>query len=460
MTHFSLNKLTGIIVSLLLLLSCKKSDFLNAKPDQAMVVPSTIEDYQAILDEDNAMNGQNFGVTPGLGLLGSDDFFVTDAHFASGSQYIRNAYIWAKDIYDGTAIGDWAKPYRAIYYANTTLEGINKITPTASQQDSWNNIKGSALFYRAYMNYQLAQVFAPHYVASTAAVDLGLPLRIQSDVNESLERSSVLATYDLMLTDLKAAVPLLQIDQPYPTRPSKPAAFALLSKIYLVMQDYRNAYNYADSCLQLKNELIDYNTLNTASNTPFTVFNKEVLFHTTQSTVSFASLSTAKIDSAYSLYNNNDLRKLLFFRSYQGNYIFKGKYTDGATLFSGIANDEIYLTRAECAARLGKVDQAMLDLNNLLITRYKTNTYIPYNLTNADAALTLILNERRKQLLMRGTRWTDLRRLNLDPKFAKTLTCTVGSQTYTLPPNDLNYTLPIPDEVIALNPKIKQNERH
>ena len=73
-------------------------------------------------------------------------------------------------------------------------------------------------------------------------------------------------------------------------------------------------------------------------------------------------------------------------------------------------------------------------------------------------ALAKVLTERRKELLMRGLRWTDLRRLNRDSRFAVTLSRTVQGQEYLLPPGDPRYTLLIPNEVIV-NSGIAQNSR-
>ena len=76
----------------------------------------------------------------------------------------------------------------------------------------------------------------------------------------------------------------------------------------------------------------------------------------------------------------------------------------------------------------------------------------------ALTTLTQILTERRKELVHRGCRWTDLRRLNMDPRFATTLTRTLLGATYTLPPNDSRYTLQIPSYIItASNGSITQN---
>jgi hypothetical protein len=100
----------------------------------------------------------------------------------------------------------------------------------------------------------------------------------------------------------------------------------------------------------------------------------------------------------------------------------------------------------------------MNDLNTLLMTRWKTGTFVPYQAANADDALQQILTERKKELLFRGTRWADLRRLNKDSKFAMTLTRIINGVTYTLPPNDPRYAMPIPDNEISLS-GIPQNAR-
>jgi hypothetical protein len=118
----------------------------------------------------------------------------------------------------------------------------------------------------------------------------------------------------------------------------------------------------------------------------------------------------------------------------------------------------LYLIRAECYARAGNISSAMSDLNTLLKTRWVSGTYTDMTATTADEALGKVLIERRKELLMRGQRWTDLRRLNKDSRFAVTLQRVINGTTYTLPPNDLRYTLLIPYNVIQIS-GIQQNPR-
>ena len=139
--------------------------------------------------------------------------------------------------------------------------------------------------------------------------------------------------------------------------------------------------------------------------------------------------------------------------------IFRGTYDGSPYYFGGLATDEVYLIRAEAAAREGDVIGAMNDLNTLLSSRWRSGTFVPFSAIDANDALHQILAERRKELLFRGTRWTDLRRLNKDPQFASTSYRLVGGQTYSIPAGDPRYVYPIPDNVISFNPGMIQNSR-
>jgi starch-binding outer membrane protein, SusD/RagB family len=164
-------------------------------------------------------------------------------------------------------------------------------------------------------------------------------------------------------------------------------------------------------------------------------------------------LTTAyRVDTdLYDLYSNNDLRKTIYFKNTGGVITFKGNYHfNTSSLFCGLASDEILLIRAECYARKGNKDAAMDDLNALLITRWKNNgSWVPYIVNSADEALSKVLIERRKELILRGLRWSDLRRLNKDDRFKITISRTIGGNTFLLEPNSYKYTFPLPDDVIA-----------
>ena len=213
------------------------------------------------------------------------------------------------------------------------------------------------------------------------------------------------------------------------------------------MRDYEDAGLFADSSLQLYHELIDYNTIDPNAFAPFPRFNDEVVYDAKTLIAIVLLQSRAKVDtSLYAMYDSNDLRKTAFFREYSdGSHAFKGFYTGSTSpsLFTGIATDELYLVKAECEARNGKIEAALEDINTLLVNRYKTGSFVPLNIKDGPALTDTILAERRKELLYRTLRWTDLRRLNLEPDHAQTIYRYLNGELMSLPPNGPRYTFEI-----------------
>lgn len=452
-----------LISFIICFVSCAKK--LDIKPNQALLVPSTPQDFQAILDGNSVMNASY----PILGEAGSDNYYLQNSRWAALSAVDQNIYIWTKDLFpSGVTVNDWNGSFTRIRVTNAVLEGLDGITSTYRNSADYKNARGCALFFRAYSNYSLAQIFCKSYNSSTASIDLGIPLRLTSNVLEQPVRSSVQQTYDQITSDLLEAGNLLPVTTPYKTRPSKIAVDAMLARVYLSMSNYDKALQYASSSISQYATLLDYNSLTISSAFPLALFNSEVIFHAELLTANatngggaifYNNTSCAVDTNLYKSYSTNDLRKLAFFATQPtGLFTWKGSYVQSITLFGGIANDEIYLIRAECNARKSNTAMAMQDLNALLINRWKSGTFQPFTATDPNDALRQILVERRKELLFRGLRWTDLRRLNIDPNFAVTLSKVVNSQTYTLLPNSLRYVYPIPQDEINIS-SIQQNDR-
>lgn len=137
---------------------------------------------------------------------------------------------------------------------------------------------------------------------------------------------------------------------------------------------------------------------------------------------------------------------------------FRGSYLGSGLSFHGTTVAEMLLVRAECAVRSGNTEVALADLNTLWEKRYVNGSYPQIDLSNPKDILDLVLLERRKELIGRGARWMDLRRLNLDPERAEVLSRSINGVTYTLSPNDPRYVLPIPDYIVQAT-GIAQNER-
>jgi hypothetical protein len=246
-------------------------------------------------------------------------------------------------------------------------------------------------------------------------------------------------------------------------RPSRAAAYGLLSRVYLSMRMYDSSLKYASACLSIQKGLMNFNgdadITELSGAAPFRKFNKETIFYTEMNgSVFLHTYSNCFIDTVlYSLFDSNDLRKEAYFESNNGYDKFKGSYSGSRNiLFTGIATDEIYLTVAECMIRTDKVAEGLDILNQLMLTRWNTNvTFVPLTAATKKEALDLVLMERRKELLIRGLRWMDIKRLNKEG-FNITPERKFGGMTFKLPPNDNRYALPIPSDIISLT-GMKQN---
>jgi len=459
--------LRGSLLPLLLLLallfsclSCRK--YLAKVPDRSLIIPDSVTNYLNLLDN----NLMTVNSTPGLGPLGVDDIYLSYSNWLGLTAPSSTAYNWQSDIFQGQSSLSWDNPYNAIYYANVVLAGMQGLTKDSASQQEFYAVWASALFYRAFHFYNLEETFGQPYQPATAATAAGIPLRLGEDPIGPETRATVKVVYQQILQDLGQALPLLPaaVQSSYRNRPCQPAVYALLARVYLTMQDYVHAEANADSCLSEYNGLVDYNTVDSTKSHPFpSGGNDEVLFQCSAYNYPVLYNFTAEIDTnLYRSYDPDDLRRVIFFRpapSGDGGVCFKGNYTGGVYLFSGLATDEVYLIRAECRARRGDAAGAMNDLNTLLLARWRTGTFIPYTPATPDDALTQVLTERRKETVYRELRWADLRRLNQDPRFAIQLLRVLGSEVDTLPPMDQRYAYPIPEDEILLS-GIQQNPRN
>ena len=454
-----------------MLSGCAKH-FLESKPSTTIFEPGTLSNFQSLLD-----NTTVFGQVPTLGEASTDDYFFVTTYWMGLDTRQHNAYIWAPDIFESQGGQlDWNVPYQQVFYANVVLDGLGS-QPEQDSAAQWYIVKGEALFLRAFAFYNLAQVFAPVYDPGQANTpNLGIPLRLHSEINTPSTRSTVGQTYLQIINDLILAEQMLPPTRPsdnsYRNRPVRVAAQALLARTYLSMRNYPLARAYADSALQAYDSLIDYNNLDQTMSIPIGMLNHETLYQAnflgsgqygnTNYTCSIAGgfFSSTRIDTLLiQSYDSNDLRRMVYYhyKPPTSSYL-KGSYAGSNYCFGGLATDELYLIRAEGAAQTNDLVSAANDINTLLLKRWKTGTFPGYSFSSKQEALDTVLLERRKELAFRGLRWTDLRRLNADGANI-VLTRNLGGTIYTLQPNSDLYTLPIPPDVIDLS-GMPQNAGH
>ncbi|QEC40307.1 RagB/SusD family nutrient uptake outer membrane protein [Pseudobacter ginsenosidimutans] len=434
--------------------SCKK--YLDKKSQMGFYVPETPQDLQALLDNNNVMNFQS-----GTALieLVSDNYFVKPSDWQAAEIFDRDNYIWSETAED---FDTWRFPYLSpIYYSNVVLDALGRVKKVGNE---YNDVEGSALFFRSFSFFQLSQLYCKNFSPSADA-DNGIVLRLNADVESKLARSSVKETYSKIIEDAKKAIELLPKDVVTAFRPNKASAMALLARVYLSMLDYSNALKYADLALKEKNELLDFNNLMSAGEIiPAFAENPEIIFFSSLRNKGLTGRNVAKIDtSLIKSYLPNDLRLNIYFRPNsepdEGTYRFKGSFYNisNGSVFNGLTTSEMYLIKAECLARGGDVTQAMAELNKLLRKRFESSSFEDLDASSPEAALTIILSERRKELVFRGQRWTDIRRLNLEGHGIE-LKRIIDGVTYTLLPNDTRTVLLIPKEEI-IKSGIEQNIR-
>ncbi|WP_346316374.1 RagB/SusD family nutrient uptake outer membrane protein [Chitinophaga sp. YIM B06452] len=448
-TYCIINTIAIAILSFFFV-GCGK-EWMEVKVDQSQAVATTFEDYRAILDN------EIFMYSPSLTEVAADYHLIAETNWQRVKNSAQgNAYTWSENV-PYKNLTDWDIPYSCILHANLVLDGIERLYGKGNDLKV-NQLKGEALFQRGKFHYYIAMTFAPPFTKSSSNQTLGIPLKLKSDIENPTIRSSAKETYDQLISDIKISENLLPDQSNYITRPTKIAAVGMLSRIYMAMEEYDSAFLYADRYLKINNELIDYNDIPPAQ--LFVGTNKEIGYFSLL--LGASSITTYLLPASfYSEFDVNDLRKQVFFREGAGQYIFKGSYSNTTTdKFSGIATDEMILNRSECYARKNDINAAMNDLNSLIRTRYLkingTSTFVDYVASNQTDALKIILKERKKQLLLRNVRWSDLRRLNRDSRFAESIIRSIGGNTYILEPNSYKYTFPIPVEIITQS-GIEQN---
>jgi len=434
--------------------SCSK-EWLEKKQNIKLIVPTTLNDLDLLLNV-STFEDDGRGSTENS----TDEADYTVAQFnALPFPFQRNLSTWTVKEFEqlGNSQNEWNIAYSQVQICNVVLAGLDKIDRTENNKILYDRIKGTALYHRSRQFLNLAMTFCKYYEVANARNELGIPLKLTDDLDERIYRSTLEETYQRIVQDLTISASILPIEKISQTHIAKGGAYALLARTLLYMDNFQGAKNAADSSYLYHNYIEDYNYLNPSSSRPLRIESKEM--HIPLSpvmAVGYATVGRINQD-LYNSYNDSDLRKLLFFKKEaDGRYSFKGHYR--SALFSGTSTPEVLLIGAECRARLGDNRGAINLLNTLLSKRFKTGQFIPYSVVTSNETLDIILSERRKELLTRCLRWQDLKRLNRDPRYAKTITRTIGDKTYTLFSDDPRYILPIPQFIINFN-GLTQNEQ-
>lgn len=297
-----------------------------------------------------------------------------------------------------------------------------------------------------------------------------------------------------MVEDLTRAAECLRgINQVTKYRTNQAAAFTLLSRVHLYMENYEAAVAAADSVLTLGYKLEDMRGLAEGDKvvelkSTETIFTHGLyLMHFLQpdalrGTVSgvgygvYCSGYTSSTDLIGS-YNEHDLRLKTFFTQRPQATVTNYRCVKSADWANEVSDKfairlpEVYLNKAEALACLHRDEEAHATIDELRVLRFETADFKPMD-KNGDELIDAIRDERRKELCFEGHRWFDLRRYGVNSvrPFEKEIyhrsilysnkTVTTEGE-YVLKPYSQDkaaYVLPIPDDAIDFNKGNLSNE--
>lgn len=143
----------------------------------------------------------------------------------------------------------YTQSYQGIYRANVVLGNLSVVS--AANRD---NVEGQALFIRALIHFEMVKLFGQPFGFNADNSQLGVPIRLTA-TPESKDRSTVKQVYDQIIADLKLAeAKMLDDNNGFA---NKWAAKGLLAKVYFQMNDFPNAYNYANQVISTGKYILD-----------------------------------------------------------------------------------------------------------------------------------------------------------------------------------------------------------
>ncbi len=138
----------------------------------------------------------------------------------------------------------WDPAYKIIYTANGIIEGVAQSTSVFLDDSTRALCTGESKFVRAFCYFYLTNMFG----------DVPMPLTTDFRQTTTLHRSPQADVYKQIVQDLQDATKLLRADYSSAggnerIRVNKYGAAALLARVYLYQQDWKNAEIQADSVI-------------------------------------------------------------------------------------------------------------------------------------------------------------------------------------------------------------------
>lgn len=344
----------------------------------------------------------------------------------------------------------WDGSYQVVYMSNGILEGLNSSQGLDAETKA--QLRGEALFVRSLVFFYLTDLFG----------DIPFPTSTDYEINKSISKTQQTIIYENILSDLQEAKGV--VSDSYisgeRTRANKSAISALLSRMYLYLNQWENANTESSEII---NNSALYG-LETDLSSEFLKESKSAILQldpkyngdNTEEGLTFifsfgppplVSLSPSLVEDM----ELEDLRKVAWIGEVtdgSSTWYYPQKYKQDSNTGESIEFSivfrlaEQYLIRAEARARLGDLNGAKSDLN---VIRNRAGLSDTQANTFSEILDAIVTENRFEMFAEHGSRWFNIKRLGLTNEILSPI-----KQNWK--PTDLLF--PIPESELLMNPNL------
>jgi len=416
----------------------------------------------------SAITSNGITTIPILTGLSADEMILANSNYnAAFSAYYQNS-LSPTTI---TSNNIWKDAYKQLYKINDAIEGISKSTtliPAVKKQ-----LLGEAKFFRAFCYFYLTNLYG----------DIPLVTSTAFEENSLKRKSSQSDIYQFIISDLKEAKDSLSVQFLDATllnqtkeklRPTKWAASALLSRIYLYTKNWQQAEEESDIVIRntslfsidslnavfLKNSneaILQAQSIGGLSNTVYAQY--YYLPNGSEPNYNHPLYLSKHLLNSFEVDDNRKIKWLNKSTAPNGQeywYPFKYQHYEAIQSYDPLTEyymilrlGELYLIRAEARAQQNKNALALEDLNVIRNRAGLKNS----NSNNTSEIIDDIIHERQVELFAEwGDRWLDLKRTNTIDNIMPPISVEKGGQW-----SSYKKYYPIYIEEILYNPNLTQN---
>lgn len=439
------------------------TDYLDVQP-YGRTIPKTAEEFSALV------HGQLDDLDEGTSYLvvgtdryeydcGCGDNFEVCLTEKSGSML---AVSQSQSAGSMSSISIWNRLYEVIRDCNIVIDNLNE---DGSQLA--NSTMAAAYAMRGVAYYELMRNYCEAPRSGEFDTQPGLPLVTVFDMEARPIRSSLQATVNLIESDFKQSISRHCQDNLY--RFTEDVVKGFLARLYFWTEQWEQALPLCDELLE-RHPLLGIDDFKSMMSEPYKLNGNKLIM-------------TYRVNTSNSSFVYTSMMNSLQFRPVSKRFLNSFAEGEDTTdvryslavnrkrrlqkpMFCGMRVAEMQLIKAEALCHLGRFDESLSALNDLRSHRIKdyrpltlqtlpsvpASEYIKVDCTGSPLTplLANILVERRKELFMEGDRLWELKR-NGTPEF---WTAYNGRKYTTL---SYQYTRPIPEREIRINPGIVQN---